>query len=149
MRGHIIAVCGLQQLSVQCHAYSGLIHTAHTWYFHFYSHLSSVVSGLVSPGTTPNSRLKVSIIISRSTFVLLFIHPPCSGCEPFTQVKYDSLRAPVFLSHSWRCFWWMWFADLSKQSRLHCQNFQSIWTTITLFRIKAACISIYIYKTSP
>lgn len=42
----------------------------------------------------------------------------------------------------------MWFADLSKQSRLHCQNFLSIWTTITLLRIKAAHISIYIHKAS-
>lgn len=44
-------------------------------YFHFYSHLSSVVSVLVFPGTTPNSaksvtsHLEVSIIISRSAFV--------------------------------------------------------------------------------
>lgn len=59
-------------MSVQCH---DLIHTACTWYFHFYSHLSLIVSGLVSPGTTPNwaksvtSHLKVSINISRSAFV--------------------------------------------------------------------------------
>lgn len=77
------------------------------------------------------------------------LYSPCCGCEPFTQIKYDSLRAPVFPSHSWRCFCWMWFADLSKQSRLHCQNFLSIWTTITQFRIKATCPSIDIHKTSP
>lgn len=103
----------------------------------------------MSPGTTPNSaktvtsHLEVSIIISRSAFVcsMFWLWAIHTG-------KYDSLRAPVFPYHSWRCIWQKWFADLSKQSRLHCQNFLSIWTTITLFRIKAACISIYIHKAS-
>lgn len=51
----------------------------------------------------------------------------------------------ILRSHCCWCFWRMWFAELSKQSRLHYHKSESIWTTIALTYLKTICMCTYMH----